>query len=215
MSKEAILSKVRDSISNNNISSYKVEYSNPMVKVLDTLEEYKLNQTNNKAIVIESKEDTLLKSIEDILIDIKAKRVLYNTNIDINFKSLSYKCEIIPYVNNIDIMRNELFNIDVSIVKACCGVSNLGLIGICSQPNAPRLSSLITNTCIYLLNKENIVENLYDGVFFIKNYEKIRTNTDILPSNIVFVAGPSRTADIELKTVFGVHGSRVTYVILY
>ena len=34
------------------------------------------------------------------------------------------------------------------------------------------------------------------------------------PSNILFIAGPSRTADIELKTVFGVHGPQQVYIIL-
>ena len=36
-----------------------------------------------------------------------------------------------------------------------------------------------------------------------------------LPSNVLFIAGPSRTADIELITVFGVHGSQKVHLILY
>ncbi|MDD7346594.1 LUD domain-containing protein, partial [Helicobacter sp.] len=59
------------------------------------------------------------------------------------------------------------------------------------------------------------VENLYAGIECIKTYEKNRSGSEILPTNIIFVAGPSRTADIELQTVFGVHGPRVVYVVLY
>jgi len=123
--------------------------------------------------------------------------------------------ECIAYVDSIESRRGEFFGVDTSIVRARCGIANVGIIGLSSSVNAPRLSSLITNTCIYLLEKENVVEHLFAGIEFIKEYERKTRKSEVLPSNIIFVAGPSRTADIELQTVFGVHGPRKTYVILY
>ena len=139
--------------------------------------------------------------------------MLYNTDVSLDFKGMEAK--FIPYTQSVDSMRGELFGIDTSIVEARCGVANLGIVGLSANPQAPRLSSLITNNCIYLLKKEHIVENLYAGIECIKTYEKNRSGSEILPTNIIFVAGPSRTADIELQTVFGVHGPRVVYVVLY
>ncbi|WP_395148282.1 lactate utilization protein C [uncultured Helicobacter sp.] len=215
MSKADILGRVRDSLKNNtHIPSPKVQYANPMNYThKELLEEYKLNQSNNKAIVRESSLDTLESTIAEILGGVKAKEVLYNTDVSLDFKGMEAK--FIPYTQSVDSMRGELFGIDTSIVEARCGVANLGIVGLSANPQAPRLSSLITNNCIYLLKKEHIVENLYAGIECIKTYEKNRSGSEILPTNIIFVAGPSRTADIELQTVFGVHGPRVVYVVLY
>lgn len=215
MSKADILGRVRDSLKNNtHIPSPKVQYANPMNYThKELLEEYKLNQSNNKAIVRESSLDTLESTIAEILGEVKAKEVLYNTDVSLDFKGMEAK--FIPYTQSVDSMRGELFGIDTSIVEARCGVVNLGIVGLSANPQAPRLSSLITNNCIYLLKKEHIVENLYAGIECIKTYEKNRSGSEVLPTNIIFVAGPSRTADIELQTVFGVHGPRVVYVVLY
>ena len=215
MSKADILGRVRDSLKNNtHIPSPKVQYANPMNYThKELLEEYKLNQSNNKAIVRESSLDTLESTIAEILGEVKAKEVLYNTDVSLDFKGMEAK--FIPYTQSVDSMRGELFGIDTSIVEARCGVANLGIVGLSANPQAARLSSLITNNCIYLLKKEHIVENLYAGIECIKTYQKNRGGSEILPTNIIFVAGPSRTADIELQTVFGVHGPRVVYVVLY
>ncbi|KAB0575202.1 hypothetical protein BA918_00855 [Helicobacter pullorum] len=215
MSKSEILGRVRDSLkANTHIPSPKVHYANPMNYThAELLEEYKLNQTNNKAIVRESSVDSLESTIEQILKEVQAKQVLYNTDVKLELTGVESK--LIPYTQSVDLAREELFGIDTSIVEARCGVANLGIVGLSANPNAPRLSSLITNNCIYLLKKETIVENLYAGIESIKAYERERSGKEILPTNIIFVAGPSRTADIELQTVFGVHGPRVVYVVVY
>lgn len=215
MSEADILGRVRDSLKlNTHIPSPKVQYANPMNYThKELLEEYKLNQGNNKAIVRESNLDSLESTIAEILREVKAKEVLCNTDVQLDFKGVEAK--FIPYIQSVDSIRGELFRIDTSIVEARCGVANLGIVGLSANPQAPRLSSLITNNCIYLLKKDHIVENLYAGIECIKTYEKNRSESEILPTNIIFVAGPSRTADIELQTVFGVHGPRVVYVVLY
>ena len=216
MSREMILSMVRESIKNNRIVYNEVSYVAPMkLTHTDLLEEYKFNQINNKTIIKEATSSSLLETISDILEENNSKKVLYNTDLVLNLDSLKSAYSMIPYLESVDSIRDELFNIDTSIVQARCGVANLGIVGISSGLKSPRLSSLITDICIYLLSKDNIVETLHDGINFIKQYEENHTGTKTIPTNIVFVAGPSRTADIELQTVFGVHGPRITYVVLY
>ena len=215
MSRNEILENVKHGIYlNNDIPKNSVEYKNPMKHTKESLlEEYKINQSNNKAIVLESNDVSSI--INTILTEVNANKILLNTDLALERKDIDSKYQVVSYTQSIDLVREELFNIDTSIVEARCGVANVGIIGLSSSPSSPRLSSLITNNCIYLLKKDHVVDSLYEGINFIKKYEKKRSNTEILPSNIVFVAGPSRTADIELQTVFGVHGPRIVYVVLY
>ena len=148
---------------NTHIPSPKVHYGNPMNYThRERLEEYKVNQTNNKASVRESSKEGLESTIEQILKEVQAKQVLYNT--DVRLELTGVESKLIPYTQSVDLAREELFGIDTSIVEARCGVANLGIVGLSANPNAPRLSSLTTNNCIYLLKKETIVENLYAGI---------------------------------------------------
>lgn len=151
------------------------------------------------------------------------KEILCNCDLDCELEAVQNALKqanlksyaLLPYTQSVDSMRDRLFGISASIVQARCGIADLGVIALSSNENAPRLSSLITNICIYLLDKNNVVPNMLEGIRFAKEYERKRSGSEILPSNIILVAGPSRTADIELQTVFGVHGPRKTYTVLY
>ncbi|WP_304372486.1 lactate utilization protein C [uncultured Helicobacter sp.] len=219
MSKQSILERVRDSLHSNPLHVESSHYTNPLKSAEnDKVQEYITLQRANKAIVIESSPTTLISDIHKALAEVETKKILYNPNI-VNALDIQALREanagasmvFIPYEKGIDESRDELFSIDTSIIHACCGVANLGIIGIASHKYAPRLSSLVTRTCIVLLKKADIVEDFYQGVCALK----AQSENGALPTNMIFIAGPSRTADIELQTVFGVHGSLRTYVIVY
>ena len=62
---------------------------------------------------------------------------------------------------------------------------------------------------IVLLKKENIVKSLSGCL------NEIKAEDSRLPTNILFICGPSRTSDIELVPVLGVHGSQIVYILVY
>ena len=217
MSKEAILGNLKASLAHNRLEGAQVSYENPMTNPVSSpqerLQEFIALQEANKAIVVQSSPESLAKDIRQAFEDCGAKKVLYNPDIEAMESVISALegREGLAYETSVDSMREEIFSIDTSIVQARCGVANLGIIGVASGVMAPRLSSLVTQNCIVLLKKEDIIEHLYAGV----NALKARGEGGKLPTNMIFIAGPSRTADIELQTVFGVHGSTRTFVILY
>ncbi len=206
MSREAILANVKNALSNNTITAKQVVYKQPYKKIDDDIVvQYKTLQEANRAIVYEATD--IKSTLEQALKDLGSMSVLWTQNLPCE-KVQGFNC--IDYDKNVEELKGELFNADTSVVEAICGVSSLGIVGLRSDERSPRLASLITPKCVILLNKKNIVDTLFDGV------QKLKDAKDkVLPGNMIFIAGPSRTADIELKTVFGVHGPQNVSVVLY
>lgn len=210
MSKMQILNSVKDSLAKNKfVGDFNPHFKNIIKsQSSDLLEEYIQNQINNKAKVIESSKDNLIKDIKKVLEEFHTEKILYALDLPFEIKDLDF-CEKIPYDKDIEENRDEIFHIDSAILNAVCGVANLGIIGTISSVYSPRLTSLITPNCIILLDKTRIVPDLFSGI------QALKATSNVLPTNMLFIAGPSRTADIELLTVFGVHGPQNAVIILY
>lgn len=78
------------------------------------------------------------------------------------------------------------------------GIGLTGSVVVDSSVPGARTVSLLPDVHLAVLRVANIVPD--PGSF-------LRTlNSDDLPSNLVFITGPSRSADIELQLTIGVHG---------
>lgn len=205
MNREAILSSIKTALQQNKLSTLEKQYQNPIKHLSDSiLEEYKIMQSANKAILIESSD--VVNDIRNILHDLDSKNIIYTPDLGIDISMLNSEFLINPYNRSVDEIRDELFNTDTSIIRAVCGIADVGVFGLASSSKHPRLASLITKNCIVILDKKNVIQSIDDGINMLKDSGN--------PSNILLIAGPSRTADIELQTVFGVHGPQQVYIIL-
>ena len=205
MNREAILSSIKTALQQNKLSTLEKQYQNPIKHLSGSiLEEYKIMQSANKAILIESSD--VVNDIRNILHDLDSKNIIYTPDLGIDISMLNSEFLINPYNRSVDEIRDELFNTDTSIIRAVCGIADVGVFGLASSSKHPRLASLITKNCIVILDKKNVIQSIDDGINMLKDSGN--------PSNILLIAGPSRTADIELQTVFGVHGPQQVYIIL-
>ncbi|WP_104752554.1 LutC/YkgG family protein [Helicobacter baculiformis] len=211
MSKQIVLERIQNALKKHPITHQEGHFKNIILDEKDNLlEEYMHFQELNRAEVVLSSLENLSQSVQEALESMQSQKVLHAMDLPVDMETLSGEFTKIPYDKEIEAFRSELFDIDTSIVKAACGVANLGIVGVVSSKQSPRLTSLITLKCIILLEKEAIVRDLAQGLAILKSQ-----NANRLPTNMLFIGGPSRTADIELKTVFGVHGPMVVRVILY
>jgi L-lactate dehydrogenase complex protein LldG len=105
-----------------------------------------------------------------------------------------------------------LENVPVCITGADAAVAESGSIALVSGPGRGRLASLLPPLHIALLPASRIVRSLPEALDLLARTFGPTLFRD--RSNVVFVSGPSRTADIELSLTLGVHGPRAVHVVI-
>ncbi|GIL15051.1 MAG: hypothetical protein BroJett039_02240 [Chloroflexota bacterium] len=96
---------------------------------------------------------------------------------------------------------------DAGITGALAGLADSGALALVSQPMQARLVSLLPPMHIALLAASRLYPTM--AAFFASQPDVTRRG-----SNLVFIAGPSRTADIEMTLTRGVHGPKFLRVLL-
>jgi len=106
----------------------------------------------------------------------------------------------------------ELANLlDVGVTKADYGIAETGSIVDISYTDDNRLLSSFSRVHIAVLEKSKILAKLEELSPRMK--ELLMPGKGKKPS-ITFIGGPSRTSDIELKSVLGVHGPHEVHLVL-
>jgi len=119
-------------------------------------------------------------------------------------------CSLVPEVEgNLDIAQittpHDLANVDLAVVKGQFGVAENGAIWLTEHDLVHRAIAFITQHLVIILDRNEIVGNMHQA------YQRLNMS-DI--GYGVFLAGPSKTADIEQSLVIGAHGARSLTVCL-
>ncbi len=98
-----------------------------------------------------------------------------------------------------------LRDIDLAIIEGELGVAENGAVWVRETKIGQRVLPFITQHLVVLLDQSTLVVNMTEA------YQKIRIDQDGFG---VFIAGPSKTADIEQSLVIGAQGARSFTVII-
>lgn len=101
----------------------------------------------------------------------------------------------------------SLATVPVGLTGAQAGLADTGSLLLVHGPDRSRLASLLPPVHIVVLFLKDLRHDL--ATLLAERPDLLDTS-----SNVVFVTGPSRTADIELTPVFGVHGPKRLEVVL-
>jgi len=138
------------------------------------------------------------ESIEDVIkIHYPNAKRIVNTVSEIKIKSL----------DPIAVAPRDIHPLDLTIINGEFGVVENGAIWVETQHLPHRVIPFIAEHLIIILSQKDIVGDMHDA------YRRLKTSSS--SGFGVFIAGPSKTADIEQCLVIGAQGPRSLLVVIW
>jgi L-lactate utilization protein LutC len=100
--------------------------------------------------------------------------------------------------------RDTLFAADVGISGVDYLIAETGSVAILARPEEPRSLSLLPPVHVAVADRAQLLPDLFD----------LFAALGEMPSCLSLITGPSKTGDIELRLVTGVHGPGELHVIV-
>ncbi len=102
--------------------------------------------------------------------------------------------------------RQTFFAADVGITGVDHVIAETGTLALTTRPDQPRSASLLPPVHIAVAHRRQILPDLFD--LFTGRWQ------EGLPACLSLITGPSKTGDIELRLVIGVHGPGEVHLVL-
>lgn len=169
-----------------------------------------LNVLGQESFDLLEKYKTVLKSIGGDFVEVAD----YQDIIDFVKKNYAAEKRIITTIPELsEVAKTDWFNVDphsledveLTLVEAHFGVSENSALWVTDDILGQRVSTFIPQYLAIVVNKHNIVATMHQAYDRIGNQEY---------GFGTFIAGPSKTADIEQSLVLGAHGARGLVVFL-
>lgn len=110
--------------------------------------------------------------------------------------------------------REPFFQADIGITGVDYLVAETGTVALLARPAEPRSFSLLPPVHIAVAHQAQLLPDLFDLFAKLSSRPAEGTGRLKLPSCLSLITGPSKTGDIELRLVTGVHGPGELHVIL-
>ena len=164
----------------------------------------------NHAQVIKLNESDISKEITEQLKKRKIDSLLYGKSNEYSMavESLANQLKLKAYDFTIDGNKETLFkDYPAAISSSRCAIAATGSIVLWPDESEPRTLSLVPPIHIVIVDANNLYA---DFSTLIKN----QAWQNKLPTNVVLVSGPSKTADIQQTLAYGAHGPKELIVFL-
>jgi L-lactate dehydrogenase complex protein LldG len=147
----------------------------------------------------------VLKSVGGYIYYVNSYDEIINILLSINGennKIISAVSELTAYYNDeflVAAQISDMHDIDLAVLKGRFGVAENGAVWVTDQEMRQRALPFICQHLAVILNANSIVATMHEA------YDQIGKTTYDFGT---FIAGPSKTADIEQSLVIGAHGPR-------
>jgi L-lactate dehydrogenase complex protein LldG len=215
--KEIILKNIKESLSgsraeSSNDTELDYEISEKLNSITPSTQnelihqfEKELEKVNAEFINIESSED-IPAILQKLITDSGVKKIAISGDDLINTIAESLLDFTIEKASEYEYSerKNKLSQIETALVFAENGIADTGSVVFYYDNSKTTYPHFLCDWTIILIKQKSIIANQFELMKKI-DFEKAK--------NMVFVTGPSRTADIEKTLVLGAHGPRRVTVI--
>jgi L-lactate dehydrogenase complex protein LldG len=115
--------------------------------------------------------------------------------------------DLVPYAAPVEELKDRIFTVDAAVTAAEGAVADTGALVLRPSAAEPRLMSLVPPVHVAVLRADTVHASLAEAM-------RAGRWSEEMPTNLVLVSGPSKTADIELVLAFGVHGPKELIVLI-
>ncbi len=110
--------------------------------------------------------------------------------------------------------RDHLLSAPFGITGANAVVAETGTLVLAEDGGFGRAASNIPPVHIALVTADSVVEHLLDAAVVARGYAALHLHKPV-PRYLSLITGPSRTADIGLTLVRGMHGPKTVHVLIW
>lgn len=115
---------------------------------------------------------------------------------------------LVAYDRAVEHWKGELVRgVDAGVTRAIGGIAETGTLILWPTAAEPRLMSLLPPIHVALVEEDTIRDSFVEVI-------REQGWAGRMPTNVVLVSGPSKTADIEQTLAFGVHGPKELIVLV-
>jgi L-lactate dehydrogenase complex protein LldG len=105
--------------------------------------------------------------------------------------------------------RSLALSADIGISSTTYAIAETGSLAVAAGPGTERLASLAPPVHVAIVEAEQILPDLFDL------FDRLQAaDPQQIATNVALITGPSKTGDIELRLVTGVHGPGWWHVIV-
>jgi L-lactate dehydrogenase complex protein LldG len=116
--------------------------------------------------------------------------------------------DIRPFDRPLEAWKAEFFDeVDAGVTAAAAGVADTGTLVLWPGPGEPRTLSLVPPVHVAVLFASRLYASLPAAMSALLGDAQ-------LPTNLVLVSGPSKTADIQQTLAYGAHGPKELVIVL-
>ena len=182
----------------------------PTLTKAEQLEQFCLHLEANHAQVIKVAESDIPAVIAEQLKQRAIDTLLYGKNSAYcsTIESIDSPIQLKAFDFTIDGNKEALFNdYPAAVSSSRCAIAATGSIVLWPDENEPRTLSLVPPVHFVIVD----CNNLYADFSILIEQQQWQKQ---LPTNVVFVSGPSKTADIQQTLAYGAHGPKELIVLL-